>query len=60
MELLVKPEIVTSYTYGLKFGNAESCLFLFAANCFNIETMQKAFLCYIFPYTMITLITNGI
>jgi hypothetical protein len=39
MELLVKPEILTSYIYiyGPKFDNAESRLFLFAAQCFNIE-----------------------
>jgi hypothetical protein len=45
MELLVKPEIITSYIYGLKFGNAESRLFLFASQCFNTESMQKVFLC---------------
>jgi hypothetical protein len=27
MELLVKPEILTSYIYGPTFGNAESLLF---------------------------------
>jgi hypothetical protein len=43
MELLVKPEILTSYIYGLTFGNAENRLFLFAAQCFNIESMQKVF-----------------
>jgi hypothetical protein len=37
MELLVKPENLTSYIYGLTFGNAESRLFLFAAQCSNIE-----------------------
>jgi hypothetical protein len=31
MELLVKPEIIMSYIYGITFGNAESSLFLFAA-----------------------------
>jgi hypothetical protein len=41
MELLLKPEILTSYIYGPTFGNAESRLFLFAAQCFNIESMQK-------------------
>jgi hypothetical protein len=48
MELLVKPEILTSYIYiyGPKFGNVESRLFLFAAKCFNIELMQKVFLCH--------------
>jgi hypothetical protein len=43
MELLVKPEILTSYIYGPTFGNAESRLFLFAAHCFNTESMQKVF-----------------
>jgi hypothetical protein len=46
MELLVKPEILTPYIYGLTFRNAESRLFLFAAQRFNIESMQKVFLCY--------------
>jgi hypothetical protein len=50
MELLVKPEILTSYIYiyiyGPTFGNAESRLFLFAAQCFNIESMQKVILCH--------------
>jgi hypothetical protein len=32
--------------YRPTFGNAESRLFLFAAQCFNIESMQKAFLCH--------------
>jgi hypothetical protein len=41
MELLVKPEILTSYIYGLTLGNAESRLFLFAAQRFNTESMQK-------------------
>jgi hypothetical protein len=36
----VKPEILTSlYVYGPTFGDAESLLFLFAAQCFNIESM---------------------
>jgi hypothetical protein len=65
MELLVKPEILTSYIYGLMFGSAESRLFLFAALCFNIESMQKVFpvsqLCVnTLPATKITLITDGI
>jgi hypothetical protein len=46
MELLVKPEILTSNIYGLTFGNAEIYVFLFAAQCFNIESMQKVFLCH--------------
>jgi hypothetical protein len=44
MELLVKPESLTSYIYGPTFGNAESLLFLFVAQCFNIESMQKVIL----------------
>jgi hypothetical protein len=55
------------YIYGLRFDNAESCLFLFAAQRFNIELMQKVFLCRssqlcvnTLPATKITLITNGI
>jgi hypothetical protein len=46
MELLVKPEILTSYIYEPTFGKAESHLFLFAAQCFNTESMQKVFLCH--------------
>jgi hypothetical protein len=43
MEPLVKPEILTSYTriYAPTFGNAVSRLFLFAAQCFNTESMQN-------------------
>jgi hypothetical protein len=40
MELLVKPEILTSYIYEPTFGNAERRLFLFAAQYFNPESMQ--------------------
>jgi hypothetical protein len=43
MELLVKPDILM-YIYGPTFGNAESRLFLFAAQCFNTESMQKVIL----------------
>jgi hypothetical protein len=43
MELLVKPEIIKSYMYGPTFGIAESSLFLFAAQCFKTESMQKKF-----------------
>jgi hypothetical protein len=65
MELLVKPEILTSYVYRLTFGNAESRLFLFAAQCYTTESMQKvnpvSQLCVnILPATKITLITDGI
>jgi hypothetical protein len=41
MQPLVKSEILTSYIYGRTFGNAESRLFLFAAQCLNLESMQK-------------------
>jgi hypothetical protein len=44
IELLVKPEILASYIYGPTFGKAESRLFLFAAQCFNTELIQKIFL----------------
>jgi hypothetical protein len=47
MQLLVKPENLTSYKYGPTFGNAESRLFLFAAKCFKTESMQKVILCHI-------------
>jgi hypothetical protein len=30
----------------LVFGNAESLLFLFAAQCFNTESMQNVILCH--------------
>jgi hypothetical protein len=46
MELLVKPETLMSYIYGPMFGNAESRLFLVAAQCFNIESIQKVFPCH--------------
>jgi len=36
MELLIKPEILVSYIYRPTFGNAESHLFVFAAQYFNI------------------------
>jgi hypothetical protein len=41
MELLVKREMLTSCIYGLTFGKAESRVFLFAVQCFDIESMQK-------------------
>jgi hypothetical protein len=31
------------YIYGPTFGNAEISLFLFAARCFNTESMQKGY-----------------
>ena len=47
MELLVKPEMLMSYMYGPTFGNAESRLFVFAAQCFNTEPLQSGFQCHI-------------
>jgi hypothetical protein len=41
---LVKPEILMSYVYEPTFGNAKSRPFLFAAQCFNPESMQKVIL----------------
>jgi hypothetical protein len=70
MELHVKPEILTSYIriyiyiYGPTFGNAESRLFLFAAQCFNTESMQKVIVSQLCVNTLlatkVTLITDGI
>jgi hypothetical protein len=46
MELLLNPEILTSYIYiyGPTFGNAESHIFLFAAQCFDTESTQRVIL----------------
>jgi hypothetical protein len=49
MELLVTPEIfmyiyIYIHTQGPTFGNVESRLFLFAAQFFNNESMQKVIL----------------
>jgi hypothetical protein len=41
MEFLVKPELLTSYIYGPTFGNAESRLFLFAAQCSTLNQCKK-------------------
>jgi hypothetical protein len=64
MELLVKPEILTSYIYGPTVSNAESRLFLFSAQCFDSESMQKVILWHICVNTLlatkVTLITDGI
>jgi hypothetical protein len=65
MEPHVKPEILTSYIYGPTLDNAESRLFLFAAQCFNNESVQKvvlwpAQLCVnTLLATKVTLITDG-
>jgi hypothetical protein len=50
MELLVKLEILTSYIYEPTFGNAEIRLFLFAAQCFSSESMQKVILWHFASY----------
>jgi hypothetical protein len=47
MELLVKPEILTSYIYGPAFDNAES----FPVSELCVSTL---------PATKVTLITDGI
>jgi hypothetical protein len=62
MELLVKPEIFMSYIYGPTFGNAESRLFLFAAQYWtNAESYPVAQLrVNTLPATKITLSTDGI
>jgi len=46
MELLQLSEMLMWYIYGLMFGNTESRLFLFAAQCFNTESMQSGFRCH--------------
>jgi hypothetical protein len=50
--------------YGPTFGNTERRLFLFAAQCFNIESMQKVILAQLFVDTLlatkVTLIIDGI
>jgi hypothetical protein len=38
--------LLMSYIYGLTFSNAVSRLFLFVAQCFNTESMQKVILCH--------------
>jgi hypothetical protein len=64
MELLVKPEMLTSYIYGPTFGNAESRLYLLH----NVSTLNQCrkFSCvtvvckHFVSYQDITLITDGI
>jgi hypothetical protein len=72
MELLVKPEILTSYIYiyiyiyiyGLTVGNSESRFFLFAAQRFNTDQCSSypvAQLCVnTLLATKVTLITHEI
>jgi hypothetical protein len=64
MELLVKSETLTSYIYAPTFGNAESRLFLFSAQCFNTELFADSYpvsqLCVNnLSATKITSIRNG-
>ena len=40
MELLVKPEMLTSYIYGPMFGNAET-VFLFAAHVSTLNQCRE-------------------
>jgi hypothetical protein len=61
MELLLKPEILTSYIYWPTFDNAESRLFLFAAHWINAESYPAAHLCVnTLLATKVTLIIDGI
>jgi hypothetical protein len=63
MELLVKPEILTSYIYGRTFGNAESRLYLLhnVSTLINAESFPGSqMFVNTFPDIKITLITNGI
>jgi hypothetical protein len=61
MELLVKPEILTSNIHGPTFGNDESRLFLLGAQCFNTESYPVTKLCVnTLPANNVTLITDGI
>jgi hypothetical protein len=53
------------FIYGPTFDNAESRLYLFAAQCVNIESMQEVILWHSCVYntlsaTKVTLITDGI
>jgi hypothetical protein len=41
MELLVKPEMLTSYIYGPTFGNAEIGLFLLPHNVSTLNQCRK-------------------
>jgi len=47
MELLVKPEMLTSYIYGLMFGNAETVSFYLLHNVstLNAERFPVSHLC---------------
>jgi hypothetical protein len=54
MELLVKPESLTSCIYtiyiyiDLRLATLKAVSFYLLAQCFNIESMQKVFLCHIY------------
>ena len=41
MELLVKPEMLTSYIYGPTFGNAETVSFYLLHNVSTLNTVLK-------------------
>ena len=41
MELLVKPEMLTSYTYGPTFGNAESVSFYLLHNVSTLNQCRE-------------------
>jgi hypothetical protein len=44
LSLLTSYIYIYIYIYGPRFGNAESRLFLFAAQCFSTESMQEVIL----------------
>jgi hypothetical protein len=64
MELLLKPKVLMSHIYGPMFASVESHLFLFAAICYNTESMQKVIVSQLcvntLPATKVTPITDGI
>ena len=41
MELLVKPEMLTSYIYGLRFGNAETVSFYLLHNVSTLNQCRE-------------------
>ena len=49
MELLVKPEMLTSYIYGPTFDNAESVSFYFLHNVSTLNQCREVS-CVIFVY----------
>ena len=48
MELLVKPEMLTSYIYGPTFGNAETVSFYLLHNVSTLNQSREVFSCVTF------------